>query len=285
MKKIVDRYDKQLISKLPRAVFPGRIEVIVSESDAQRAVRYLLGQPILGFDTETRPSFTRGNQHTVALLQVSSEEVCFLFRLNRIGLPDCLLDLIADRTVTKVGLSWHDDLRALSHRRQFQTGTFIELQDISKDMGIVDMSLQKLFANMFGQKISKTQQLSNWEADNLSDAQKVYAATDAWACIRLFEEMKRMQEEGFQLEHIPMPEQQTPDSSPEPSPEQLQKKADGKQRKARRPRKELTPEDEAIREKRRRRAERSEYFRRQARAKRVKKEGKAKQTKGGNENK
>ncbi len=285
MKKIVDRYDKHLISKLPRAVFPGRIEVIVSESDAQHAVQYLLGQPILGFDTETRPSFTRGHQHTVALLQVSSYEVCFLFRLNRIGLPDCLLDLIADRSIMKVGLSWHDDLRALSHRRQFQTGTFVELQDISKEMGIVDMSLQKLFANMFGQKISKTQQLSNWEADSLSDAQKIYAATDAWACIRLFEEMRRMQKEGFQLEHIPMSEPQPPEPSTEPSSEQLQKKAGGRQRKACNPQKELTPEDEATREKRRRRAERSEYFRRQARAKMVKKEGKVKNAKGGNENK
>ncbi|MCH5169005.1 MAG: 3'-5' exonuclease domain-containing protein 2 [Prevotellaceae bacterium] len=202
MKRIVDRYDKRLIAGLPRAVFPGHIEVVSSQRDAERAVRYLAKQPLLGFDTETRPSFTKGRQHSVALLQVSSPEVCFLFRLNRIGLPDCLVNLLKDDAITKVGLSWHDDLRSLSQRQRFQPGTFVELQNVAGQMGIEDMSLQKLYANIFGQKISKGQRLTNWEAASLSEAQQQYAATDAWACIQLYEEMLRMQREGYDLTHV-----------------------------------------------------------------------------------
>lgn len=273
MKKIVDRYDKHLIADLPRVSFPGHIEVVISESDAERAVQYLLHQPILGFDTETRPSFTRGRQYAVALLQVSSRDVCFLFRLNHIGLPQCLVDLLTDRNVTKVGLSWHDDLRMLNRRRKFEGGTFIELQEMSKEMGIVDMSLQKLYANLFGQKISKTQQLSNWEADNLSDAQQLYAATDAWACIQLYEEMTRMQDEGFELEQIPVPEPPAPQPKPESEDgQQSRKKKSAKRRKPKaepKPEPELTPEEQAAREERRRkRQERSEHFRQLARERR-----------------
>ena len=99
-----------------------------------------------------------------------------------------------------MGLSWHDDLRALNQRKQFRAGTFIDLQDVAAEMGIIDISLQKLYANIFGEKISKGQRLSNWEADNLTEAQMLYAATDAWACVQLYKEMMRMKEEGYSLE-------------------------------------------------------------------------------------
>lgn len=199
MKKIVDNYDKNLIGNLPRAVFQGRIEVVVSENAAKRAVKHLMKSPVLGFDTETRPSFKQGVQHKVALLQVASRDICFLFRLNHMGFPRCLVALLEDTTITKVGLSWHDDLRSLSKRKQFHAGTFIELQDVAAQIGINDKSLQKLYANLFGEKISKAQRLSNWEIDNLSEAQKQYAATDAWACVRLYEEIERMKKEGYEL--------------------------------------------------------------------------------------
>lgn len=200
MRRIVSKYDKQLMADLPRAIFPGRIVVIVSESEAERAVDFLMRQPVLGLDTETRPSFSKGALHKVALLQVCSGEVCFLFRLNRIGLPRCLTKMLGDRTLTKVGLSWHDDLRLLGQLKHFCAGTFVELQSIAEQMGIEDKSLQKLYANIFGQKISKGQQLTNWEADNLTEAQKLYAATDAWACIQLYKEMMRLQKEGYEIE-------------------------------------------------------------------------------------
>lgn len=199
MKKIVSKYDRMLLASLPRAIFPGRIEVVVDEGEAERATSYLMRHSLLGFDTETRPSFRRGRLYQVSLLQVSTDDVCFLFRLGIIGLPPCLKRLLSDREITKVGLAWHDDLHALRQRGKFEAGTFTDLQSIAGQMGIEDLGLQKLYANIFAEKISKGQQLSNWDADTLSEAQKLYAATDAWACLRLYREMTRMKEEGYEL--------------------------------------------------------------------------------------
>jgi len=194
LKTIYNKYDKSLISSLPVAQFQGKIIVILTKGEAERAVRYLLSQPILGFDTETRPSFKKGHQHKVSLLQVSTPEICFLFRLNYTGLTDALVQLLEDDTVLKIGLSWHDDINALHKLKEFKAGRFVDIQDLVREIGIEDMSLQKLFANLFGQKISKRQQLSNWEADVLMDKQKAYAATDAWACIEIYNEIIRLKE-------------------------------------------------------------------------------------------
>lgn len=196
MQEIYAQYDKTAIAGLPRALFEGRVITIISESEADRAVDYLLSQPILGFDTETRPSFRRGSLHKVALLQVATHDTCFLFRLNRIGLPDSLVRLLEDTAITKVGLSLKDDFHSLRQRRPFTPGTFIELQSEVKSLGIQDMSLQKLYANLFGEKISKTQQLTNWEADALTESQQRYAATDAWACIRIHEAVQQLLRTG-----------------------------------------------------------------------------------------
>ena len=201
MKTIQDRYEKKDIQNLPRALFEGRIIVIFSEAEADKAVDYLMAQKILGVDTETRPSFKKGQIHQVSLLQISTNDTCFLFRLNQIGLPDSLIKLLEDCGTTKVGLSLQDDLRQLNQRRNFTPGSFIELQKEVRELGIEDMSLQKIYANLFQQKISKNQQLSNWEADTLSPAQQLYAATDAWACLQIHEEvMKLKRDKNYVLE-------------------------------------------------------------------------------------
>ncbi len=194
-KVLQSHFDKRGMSELPRAVFDGQIIVIQSEQEAKKAVKYLLSQPLLGLDTETRPSFRKGQLNEVALLQVSTRETCFLFRLNLIGIPACIVHLLSDERVLRVGLSWHDDQTSLCRRRKFDMKV-LDLQSYVKELGIQDMSLQKLYANIFGQYISKRQQLSNWERDVLSDAQKVYAATDAWACLKLYEEMHKLRESG-----------------------------------------------------------------------------------------
>ena len=199
-KIIYNKYDKKLIPSLPVAQFEGRIVVVLSAAEAERAVDFLLTCSILGIDTETRPSFKRGYQHLVALLQVATDEVCFLFRLNHTGLTPSIKRLLEDQSVPKAGLSLHDDLNALRRLGAFETGHFIDIQDHVRQLGIEDLSLQKLYANLFGRKISKRQQMSNWEADILSDKQKHYAATDAWACIKIYEEIMRLQQEGdYQL--------------------------------------------------------------------------------------
>lgn len=201
MKVIQDKFDKKKVNTLPRALFQGRIFVIFTESEASKAVDYLMSQTILGFDTETRPSFKKGQLHQVALLQVATHDTCFLFRLNKMGLTPSIVKLLEDNNITKVGLSLQDDLRMLSYRQSFTPGTFVELQKEVKDIGIEDNSLQKIYANLFGEKIAKNQQLSNWEADVLTEAQQRYAATDAWACIQIHEEVARMKrDQDFVLE-------------------------------------------------------------------------------------
>ena len=195
MKKIIyNKYDKTQISTLPRVLFEGRVVVILTERDAEKAVNYLLSQPLLGIDTETRPTFRKGPMHQVSLLQVSSHEVCFLFRLNQLGLSPAVKRLLEDTEVPKVGLSLTDDIHQLQRLGKFQPGRFIDLQTRVREVGVEDMGLQKLYANFFGQKISKRQQLTNWEADILNDKQKLYAATDAWACVMLYEELMRLEE-------------------------------------------------------------------------------------------
>ncbi len=204
MKKIYDKFDKSIINSLPLVTFPGKIIVVLNEYEAERAVEYLLSCDVLGVDTETRPAFRKGNNHKVALLQVATRKECFLFRLNHLGLPKSLLRLLSNKQVPMVGLSWHDDLMSLHRREQFEPGWFIDIQDIIGNLGIVDKSLQKLYANLFGEKISKRQRLTNWEADVLTDRQKEYAAIDAWACIKLYDEiMNLLATKEYELEVVP----------------------------------------------------------------------------------
>lgn len=224
MKKIYSKFDKQRIPKLPQAIFKGRIETIISEAEAEKAVEYLLHQDIIGFDTETKPIFKAGHQNEVALLQVSSPDICFLFRLNHIGMPKCVIRLLSDSSNTKVGLSWHDDIRMLRRRADFEPGNFIELQQMVCEYGIQDLSLQKLYANIFGQKISKSQRLSNWEADILTEQQKLYAATDAWACVMLYQELLNMKSNGYDLEIVPEPEPVVPKEEDPDSPKKEKKR-------------------------------------------------------------
>lgn len=204
MKKIYDKFDKSIINSLPLVTFPGKIIVVLNEYEADRAVEYLLSCDVLGVDTETRPAFRKGNNHKVVLLQVATRKECFLFRLNHLGLPKSLLRLLSNKQVPMVGLSWHDDLMSLHRREQFEPGWFIDIQDIIGNLGIVDKSLQKLYANLFGEKISKRQRLTNWEADVLTDRQKEYAAIDAWACIKLYDEiMNLLATKEYELEVVP----------------------------------------------------------------------------------
>ena len=196
MKTIYNRLDKEYIKDLPLVSFPGKIITVNSEREADKAVPFLLSKDILGVDTETRPSFKKGQQHKVSLLQVATEDICFLFRLNYIGMATPVISLLSNTDVPMVGLSWHDDLAALQKRMEFKPGLFIDIQDIIGDIGIEDRSLQKLYANIFKQKISKRQRLTNWDADVLSDKQMSYAATDAWACVRLYKEILKLKETG-----------------------------------------------------------------------------------------
>ncbi len=206
-KTIYSRFDKKAITDLPVVTFPGKVITIITAGEAEKAVDCLLNSDIIGVDTETKPSFHKGEQNKVALLQVSNRDICFLFRLNITGITPAIKRLLEDKNVKKIGLSWHDDIRGLEARSQFKPGKFIDLQDIVGEIGIKDLSLQKIFANIFHQKISKRQRLTNWEAPVLSDKQKAYAAIDAWSCILIYEEILRLKKTGeYELVMVPEPE-------------------------------------------------------------------------------
>ena len=182
--------DKEEVKDMPKALFPGQIHVVQTPQEAERAVAYLKKCPILGIDSETRPSFTKGQSHKVALLQVSSEEHCFLFRLNLTGLTLPIIMLLENPGITKVGLSLRDDFMMLHKRAPFEQRACVELQEYVRTFGIQDRSLQKIYAILFGEKISKSQRLSNWEAEMLTPSQQQYAATDAWACLNIYNRLQ-----------------------------------------------------------------------------------------------
>lgn len=208
--KLYNKFDKKSISDLPRVTFPGKIVVVLTESEAQKAVDFLLSADILGIDSETRPVFKKGQHHKVALLQVSTKDVCFLFRLNLIGMPSCIVRLLEDTTILKVGLSLHDDFMMLHQRRDFKIGWFIDLQNMVSEFGIEDLSLQKLYANLFHERITKRQQLSNWEAPILTEQQKIYAATDAWTCIQIYERLQELHKtHNYETVIVPQPKLKT----------------------------------------------------------------------------
>ena len=197
MKQIRNTLTKAEVAAMPKVLFEGRIFVIYTEADADKAVEYLKTQQIVGVDTETRPSFKRGTTHKVALLQIATADTCFLFRLNRIGMPASLQDFLMSDTL-KIGLSLKDDFMMLRRRKDVhaEEGNWIELQDYVGRFGIEDRSLQKIFANLFGQKISKSQRLSNWEAETLTESQMKYAATDAWACVEIYRCLEELERTG-----------------------------------------------------------------------------------------
>ena len=184
------KIEKSVISTLPPCDIVGEIIVIDRPEDVPAAIDDLKQCPLIGFDTETRPSFRRGESNTISLLQLATDQRAYLFRLKKIGPNQLLKDLLESEEHMKVGLSVHDDFHSLNRWMPCRPKNFIELQKYVKAFGIEEMSLQKIYAIVFNKKISKRQQLSNWEADQLTPAQQQYAAIDAWACRDIYYELQ-----------------------------------------------------------------------------------------------
>jgi ribonuclease D len=192
------------IGALELASFPGTIEVIDTDGEAfHRALRYLKRQRVLGFDTETRPTFTP-EQHAngTALLQLSGSGKAFLFRLQTLGLPRPLASILANPSIIKVGAATLDDVRGLQKLTKFVPKGFVDLQNIVWEYGIRDKSVKKMTAIIPGVKISKAQQLSNWEAEHLSESQQRYAATDAWVCREMYLKLMHSQKHPLTPEQL-----------------------------------------------------------------------------------
>lgn len=181
---------KEELTYLPKESFEGEIIVVTTTEQLHSAIAVLNNEKIIGFDTETKPSFVKGaTGNQVALLQLSTQHQCFLFRLNLLGFPDPIAELLMNPNIIKVGISLRDDFQALHKRSNLKPAGFIDLQTTVINYGIEEKSLQKIYAIIFEKRISKTQRLSNWEAEDFTDAQKQYAAIDAWACLKIYQEL------------------------------------------------------------------------------------------------
>ncbi len=180
---------KEAISELPLCQFNGSITVLEDPFLINDIVAELYGEKILGFDTETRPSFKKGMQNSVSLLQLSTASKAYLFRLNKIGFQDELINLLENPKIIKVGVGIQDDLRGLARLSRFKPARFIEIQEVVKSFGIDVFSLKALAGLLLNVRISKRQQLSNWEVEELTPGQIDYAATDAWIAYRIFYEL------------------------------------------------------------------------------------------------
>ena len=191
MRYPIRHISKEYLQLLPLAAFEGEVIVVDKPEMVEEAVTYLRTRKIIGVDTEARPSFQKGMHYATALVQIASHERCYLFRLTHIGMPKSLADLFADAGICKVGLAFKDDINGLRRRRDFKPANCIDVQKIVPQYGILNLGLQKIFAICFGKKISKTQQLTNWENAHLTPEQARYASTDAWATLLIYEDLMK----------------------------------------------------------------------------------------------
>lgn len=213
--KAIISISKQQLAKLPAAHFEGEIFVVETEEQLAGAISKLRENDVIGFDTETRPSFKKGMHNSVSLIQLSTREVCFLFRINRTGFDQSIIDLLEDPDILKIGLSTHDDFHNLNKLTPLNPQGFVDLQTYVKQFKISDNSLSRIFGIVFGHRISKSQRLTNWEAETLTPSQQSYAALDAMACIRIYDYLSAGRFDPAASPYLVYPEElpPTPESS------------------------------------------------------------------------
>jgi ribonuclease D len=182
--------EKEEINQLEVRQFEGEIRLIDDMDSFYDAIREIRDYPLLGFDTETKPSFKKRSEHNIALIQVSNHDTAWLFRVNKIGIPRELKLLLEEENYLKIGVGLHDDMRRLQKIIQFRPAGFLDLQKYAEAFRIESKSLKKLVAIVLGFKISKSQQMSNWESESLTEQQQRYAATDAWVSLKIYEGLR-----------------------------------------------------------------------------------------------
>lgn len=186
----------EIINELPIEVFKGDIIVIDNEREVDVACEYLSQLKVVGFDTESKPSFRKGVKNTLSLIQLSSEDRCYLFRVNLFtNMPKSLINFFSSDSTCKVGLSLKDDFSRIRKFTSKTPSNTIDIQDVITKYDIQDKSLKKIYAILFHKRISKKQQLSNWDAPELTSAQQMYASLDAWACLQIYNKLKSINPE------------------------------------------------------------------------------------------
>jgi len=182
----------EALNELPLHHYVGEIVVVEDNDGISKVIEEINGEKVLGFDTETRPSFKKGKTNLISLVQLTTEKSTYLIRTNKTGMTDELLCLLSDEEVKKVGVGIRDDIRGLQKLKEFMPGGFVELQTMAVDRGLKDFSLKKLAGILLDFRVSKRQRLSNWEADVLSQGQMVYAATDSWVALEIFKKLNNL---------------------------------------------------------------------------------------------
>ena len=189
---MADTITKEEIAQLDVEKYKGKIVVVQTLDALDNAIAQLRSKKVIGFDTETKPSYIKGIIHHVSLIQLATEDTCFLFRVNKIDFPKLLTDLLSDPSIIKVGLSLRDDFHSIRRRTAISPQGFVDLQLLAPEYHIKDSSLQKMYAILFNKKISKGQRLTNWDAEALTENQQKYAALDAWACLKIYTKLKEL---------------------------------------------------------------------------------------------
>jgi ribonuclease D len=177
------------IHALELSWFKGEIILVDNLRTFSKSIAALKKEELLGFDTETKPSFRKGHKNKVSLIQLATHDKAYLFRINKLGFPPALAEILADSSIIKTGVAVHDDIKFLRNVKKFNPDSFIDLQNYVKDFGIQSSGLKKLTAIILGFRISKRQQVTDWEAEVLSEPQQLYAATDAWVCYEIYRKL------------------------------------------------------------------------------------------------
>ena len=184
------------VNALPLGAFEGKVTVIGDHSTLRNALAEVADHPVVGFDTETKPVFVKGQKHKVALMQLATPGHVYLLRIRSIGLTEDVLGFLESHSILKAGVGVRDDIKALQHLKGFTPAGFVELAELSRQAGLEVESVKKLTALLLGFRISKSAQTSNWEAENLDPKQISYAATDAWVCLKIYEILSRIRKQA-----------------------------------------------------------------------------------------
>ncbi len=187
-----ERISTEEVNALPMQAYEGEIVLIDSKEQVEKAVLEIEQYSIVGFDTESRPAFKKGESHPVSLLQFATPKKVYLFRVNLVGMPAPISRLLSNPNLTKLGIALHDDIKDLRKLGVANPQGYQDIHSFIKDKGVINTGLRKLAAMILGFRISKTQQTSNWENTVLNERQQTYAATDAWVCLKIYEKLKEL---------------------------------------------------------------------------------------------
>lgn len=217
-KKGIVSISKETLAQLEAEEFPGEKIIVDSPEKLSEAIRELNKCKMIGFDTETRPSFKKGQHYDVSLIQLSTEDACYLFRINLIGLKEELKSILENENILKIGLSIHDDFHNLRKQTELEPRNFLDLQNYVKQFNIADNSLSRIYGILFDKRISKGQRLTNWEAEELTAAQQAYASLDAYACLTIYQYLESGKFSPEESKYLVIPEEkQEKEETDEPS--------------------------------------------------------------------